>query len=88
MNDQKKSKYPVPDVNQMLPFKPIRNASMLIKNKNEYKIKINFNTGFICLIKLIVPGMMHSIAGGIFPFPPAVTELVKRLPPPTAFDVN
>ncbi len=31
---------------------------------------------------------MHSISGGVFPFPPAVTDLVKRLPPPTAFMVH
>lgn len=30
---------------------------------------------------------MNSIAGGVFPFPPAVTDLVKRLPPPTTYDV-
>ena len=30
---------------------------------------------------------MHSIAGGVFPFPLAVTELVKKLPPPTTFEV-
>ena len=29
---------------------------------------------------------MHSIAGGVFPFPPAVTELVKRLPPPNTYE--
>jgi len=29
---------------------------------------------------------MHSIAGGVFPFPLSVTELVKRLPPPNAFE--
>lgn len=52
-----KSKYPVPDEMQMLPFKPVRNA---------------------------LPGM-HSVPGGIFPFPPAVTELVKKLPPPNIF---
>lgn len=44
----------------------------------------NFN--FFLILK--VPGMLHSIAGGVFPFPPAVTELVKRLPPPNAFEVK
>lgn len=57
-NEIKKSKFPQPDITQMLPFKPVRNS---------------------------LP-MLHSIAGGVFPFPPAVTELVKRLPPPTTFE--
>lgn len=56
-NQIKKSKYPVPDITQMLPFKPVRNA---------------------------LP-VLQSIAGGVFPFPPAITELVKRLPPPNTF---
>jgi cleavage stimulation factor subunit 3 len=30
--------------------------------------------------------VMHSIAGGVFPFPPSVTDLVKRLPPPSTFE--
>ena len=29
--------------------------------------------------------ILHSIAGGVFPFPPLITDLVKRLPPPTTF---
>ncbi|CAF1033907.1 unnamed protein product [Brachionus calyciflorus] len=58
-NELKRSKYPIPDISQMMPFKPVRN---------------------------ILPGMMHSIAGGVFPFPPAVTELVKRLPPPNTYE--
>ncbi len=29
--------------------------------------------------------VLHSIAGGVFPFPPLITDLVKRLPPPTTF---
>lgn len=58
VNEIKKSKYPIPDVTQMLPFKPVRNA---------------------------FPAL-HSIAGGVFPFPPAITDLVKRLPPPNTFE--
>jgi cleavage stimulation factor subunit 3 len=33
-------------------------------------------------------GLVESITGGIFPFPPAATELVKLLPPPNMFEVN
>lgn len=30
--------------------------------------------------------VLQSIAGGVFPFPPAITDLVKRLPPPITFE--
>jgi hypothetical protein len=33
------------------------------------------------------PSIMHPLAGGVFPFPPAVSELVKRLAPPSTFEV-
>jgi cleavage stimulation factor subunit 3 len=33
-----------------------------------------------------VAGLSTLLAGGVFPFPPAVTELVKRLPPPQTFE--
>ena len=29
---------------------------------------------------------MHPLAGGVFPFPPMVSELVKRLAPPNMFE--
>ena len=37
------------------------------------------------MILKLVP-VLHSIAGGVFPFPPAITDLVKRLPPPNTFE--
>ena len=30
--------------------------------------------------------ILHTVAGGIFPFPPLITDLVKRLPPPYTFE--
>jgi hypothetical protein len=31
---------------------------------------------------------MHPLAGGVFPFPPTVSDLVKRLAPPNTFEVS
>lgn len=31
---------------------------------------------------------MHPLSGGVFPFPPSVSDLVKRLPPPNVFEVS
>ncbi len=54
-----KKALPVPDVNQMIPFKPTKSRI------------------------LHMPGF---ITGGVFSFPPAVNDLVKRLPPPNVFE--
>ncbi|KAI0232191.1 Cleavage stimulation factor subunit 3 [Lamellibrachia satsuma] len=53
----KQPKYPMPDISQMLPFKP----------------------------RIVVPTGAHPIPGGVFPPPPAASELMTKLPPPDCF---
>ncbi|KAK2187952.1 hypothetical protein NP493_149g04059 [Ridgeia piscesae] len=53
----KQPKYPMPDISQMLPFKP----------------------------RIVVPTGAHPVPGGVFPPPPAASELMTKLPPPDSF---
>lgn len=58
---RKSSRYPVPDVNKMFPFKPNRNA---------------------------FSGLQPVPGGGMFLFPSCFAEMIKRLPPPSCFEVK
>ena len=58
---RKSSRYPIPDVKKMFPFKP---------NKNAFS------------------GLQPVPGGGMFLFPSCFAEMIKRLPPPSCFDVT
>jgi hypothetical protein len=84
VNEIKKSKFPVPDTSQMLPYKPVRATCepsfLILFCKGKQKVLLFF---FI-----LDPSILHPLSGGVFPFPPPVADLVKRLMPPNMFEVR
>ena len=76
-NVEQKSKFLVPDSNQMLPFKPLRNV-------HAAPPALSIPT---MIPPLLSPTGMHH-GSNLFAFPTMIIDFIKRLPPPYCFNVT
>lgn len=68
----KKPKTFLPNLTQMVPFKPKQNPGIF------YEIQFKIDYCFLFLVNNLMPG-------GIFPYPPAIVSLLSQIPPPVCF---